>query len=303
MLESFLAAGLLLATPILLAALGELLVERTGVLNIGVEGMMLTGAFAAAVVAETSADAALGALAGMAAGVAVGALFAWAALVLGTDQIIVGAAINLLALGGTGASYRALFGTTGAALVLPTLPALPLPGIAAIPGIGPVLAAQNGLVYLGLVLVPALAFLFRRTGLGLRLRAIGDHPRAAASLGYGVRRYKIAVLLIAGGLAGLAGATLTLAATNTFVEGVTAGRGFVALAVVVFGRWSPAGVLAGALVFGLVNALQFQLQAASVAVPHQVALMLPYLVTLAVLVAVPGRAAAPRALGTNDTDA
>ncbi len=303
MLESFLAAGLLLATPILLAALGELLVERTGVLNIGVEGMMLTGAFVAAVVAEMSADATWGALAGMAAGVGVGGLFAWAALVLGTDQIIVGAAINLLALGGTGALYRALYGTTGAALVLPTLPALPLPGLGAIPGIGPVLAAQNGLVYVGLALVPALAFLFRRTGLGLRLRAIGDHPRAAASLGYGVRRYKIVVLLMAGGLAGLAGATLTLAATNTFVEGVTAGRGFVALAVVVFGRWSPAGVLAGALVFGLVNALQFQLQAASVAVPHQVALMLPYLVTLAVLVAVPGRAAAPRALGANDTDA
>ena len=220
---------------------------------------------------------------------------------MGTDQIIVGAAINLLALGATGALYRALYGTTGAALVLPTLPALPLPGLSALPGIGPVLAAQNGLVYLGLVLVPALACLFRRTGLGLRLRAIGDHPRAAASLGYGVRRYKVVVLLIAGGLAGLAGATLTLAATNTFVEGVTAGRGFVALAVVVFGRWSPAGVLAGALVFGLVNALQFQLQAASVAVPHQVALMLPYLVTLAVLVAVPGRAAAPRALGANDT--
>lgn len=298
LLESFLAAGLLLATPILLAALGELLVERTGVLNIGVEGMMLTGAFVGAVAADASGSAGAGALAGGLAGVAVASLFAWAALVRGTDQIIVGAAINLLALGGTGAVYRALYGTTGGALVLPTLPGVPIPGLTAIPGVGSVLAQQNGLVYLALLLVPVLAFVFRRTGLGLRLRAMGDHPQAAASLGYSVRRYKIGALLCAGALSGLAGVTLTLAATNTFVEGVTAGRGFVALAVVVFGRWSPWGVLAGALLFGLTNALQFQLQAADVAVPHQLALMLPYLVTLVVLVMVRGRAVAPLALGS-----
>ncbi len=297
LLESFLAAGLLLATPILLAALGELLVERTGVLNIGVEGMMLTGAFVAAVAAEASGSSGVGALAGATAGVLVGLVFAWSALVLGTDQIIVGAAINLLALGGTGAAYRAMYGTTGAALVLPTMPGVPVPGLSLLPGLGPVFASQNGLVYLALLLVPTLAFLFRRTGLGLRLRAMGDHPQAAASLGYRVRSYKIGALLCAGALSGLAGATLTLAATNTFVEGVTAGRGFVALAVVVFGRWSPWGVLAGALLFGLVNALQFQLQAADFAVPHQLALMLPYLVTLAVLVSFPGRGVAPRALG------
>lgn len=298
--ESFLAAGLLLATPILLAALGELLVERTGVLNIGVEGMMLTGAFAAAVAAEASGSAGLGAVAGALGGASAAAVFAWAALVLGTDQIIVGAAINLLALGGTGAVYRALYGTTGTALVLPTLPGVSIPGLTSIPVVGPALASQNGLVYLALLLVPALAFLFKRTGLGLRLRSIGDHPQAAASLGYRVQSYKVAALLGAGLLAGLAGATLTLAATNTFVEGVTAGRGFVALAVVVFGRWSPWGVLAGALIFGLVNALQFQLQAADLAVPHQIALMLPYLVTLGVLVLFPGRATAPRALAATD---
>lgn len=300
MFEGFLAAGLLLATPILLAALGELLVERTGVLNIGVEGMMLTGAFAAAVAAEASGSAGVGALAGALGGGATAALFAWAALVVGTDQIIVGAAINLLALGGTGALYRALYGTTGTALVLPTLSGVPLPGISSLPVLGPVLAGQNALVWLALALVPAMAFLFKRTGLGLRLRAIGDHPQAAASLGYRVRTYKVAAVLLAGVLAGLAGATLTLAATNTFVEGVTAGRGFVALAVVVFGRWSPWGALGGALIFGLVSALQFQLQAADVSVPHQIALMLPYVVTLAVLVLVPGRAAAPRALAAND---
>lgn len=292
--ESFLAGGLLLATPILLAALGELLVERTGVLNIGVEGMMLTGAFSAAVAAEATRSAGVGAVAGGLAGCLMAALFAWAALRIGADQIIVGAAINLVALGGTGALYRALYGTMGSALVLPTLPTMSVPGLDALFG------AQNALVYVAFLLVPTLAILFARTGLGLRLRAIGDHPQAAASLGYPVRAYKAAALLVAGTLAGFAGATLTLAATNTFVEGVTAGRGFVALAVVVFGRWSPWGVLSGALLFGLVSALQFQLQAAAFAVPHQLALMLPYLVTLGILVTVPGRAVAPRALGASD---
>ena len=292
--ESFLAGGLLLATPILLAALGELLVERTGVLNIGVEGMMLTGAFAAAVTAQATGSAGVGAVAGGLAGCLMAGLFAWAALRVGADQIIVGAAINLVALGGTGALYRALYGTMGSALVLPTLPTM------SVPGLDTLLGAQNVLVYFAFVLVPMLSILFGRTGLGLRLRAIGDHPQAAASLGYPVRVYKAAALLVAGTLAGFAGATLTLAATNTFVEGVTAGRGFVALAVVVFGRWSPWGVLAGALLFGLVSALQFQLQAAAFAVPHQLALMLPYLVTLGILVTVPGRAVAPRALGASD---
>ena len=297
LLETFLAAGMMLATPILLAALGELIVERTGVLNIGVEGMMLTGAFLAAVAAQGSGSAAVGALAAAGSGMLVAALFAWCALVLRIDQIIVGAAINLLALGGTGAIYRALYGTTGTALVLPTLPEWSLPVLDQIPVLGSFVGSQNGLVYLALVLVPLLSLLFGRTGLGLRLRAMGDHPQAAASLGYRVRQYKVGALLVAGALSGLAGATLTLAATNTFVEGVTAGRGFVALAVVVFGRWSPWGVLAGALLFGLANALQFQLQAANLAVPHQLALMLPYLLTLAVLVTSPGRAVAPRALG------
>lgn len=296
-LDGFLAAGLLLATPILLAALGELLVERTGVLNIGVEGMMLLGAFVAAVAAAGFQDAWIGALAAGAAGMLAGAFFAWCTLYLRTDQIIVGAALNLLALGGTGALYRALYGSTGSVLVLPTLPAV------GIPGLDWLLGAQSGLAYLALVLVPLLALLFGRTGLGLRLRALGEHPVAAASLGYPVRRYRLVTLLCSGFLSGLAGAALTLSASDTFVEGVTSGRGFVALAVVVFGRWSPWGILAGSMIFGLAGALQFQLQAASFAIPHQIALMLPYILTLVVLVTSPGRAVAPRALGAAEDDA
>ncbi|HEY8516856.1 MAG TPA: ABC transporter permease [Candidatus Binatia bacterium] len=297
LLEAFLAAGLALGTPILLAALGELLVERTGVLNIGVEGMMLGGAFAAALCAATTGSVLWGCVAAAVVGMLLGLLFALAAIRLAADQIVVGAAINLLALGATGALYRALLGATGAALVLPTLPAVGVPLLDQIPVLGPVLAQQHALVLLGLVATPALAWLLAHTGLGLRLRSLGDHPLAAASLGLRVRAYRTAALAVGGALAGLGGAALTLAATNTFVEGITAGRGFIALAVVVFGRWSAWGALAGATLFGLASALQFQFQAAALEIPYQAFLMLPYVLTLLVLLLSPGAARAPRALG------
>jgi general nucleoside transport system permease protein len=297
MLESFLAAGLVLGTPILLAALGELLVERAGVLNIGVEGLMLGGAFAAALGAWASGSAGVGVLAAAATGVALALLFALATVQLGADQIVAGAAINLLALGATGALYRAILGATGTALVLPTLPALPVPLLRDLPVVGSALFAQHALVDLGLFLTPALALLLRHTGVGLRLRALGDHPRAAASLGLSVRRGRVVTIAAGGALAGLGGAALTLAATNTFVEGITAGRGFIALAVVVFGRWSAWGVLGGALLFGFASALQFQFQAAALAVPYQLFLMLPYVLTLVVLLLSSGEGRAPRALG------
>lgn len=297
LLESFLATGLVLGTPILLAALGELLVERSGVLNIGVEGMMLGGAFAAALAAWAWGSTVPGVVAAGLTGTALALVFAFATVRLGADQIIVGAALNLVALGVTGAVYRAVLGATGSALVLPTLPPLDVPFLRRLPLLGPTLFGQNALVYLALFLTPVLAIILAHTGLGLRLRALGDHPQAAASLGLPVRRDRTIALALGGALAGLGGAALTLAATNTFVEGITAGRGFIALAVVVFGRWSAWGVLGGALLFGLASALQFQFQAAALAIPYQLFLMLPYVLTLAVLLASSGRARAPRALG------
>lgn len=296
-LESFLAAGMVLGAPILLAALGELLVERTGVLNIGVEGVMLGGAFAAALGAYATGGVGAGVAAAAVTGAALALLFAFATVRLGADQIIVGAALNLLALGVTGALYRTLLGATGSALVLPTLPAIEILALRDIPVVGAALFGQHALVYLGLCLTPALAFLLAHTGVGLRLRALGDHPLAAASLGLPVRTYRTLALAAGGALAGLGGAALTLAATNTFVEGITAGRGFIALAVVVFGRWSPWGALGGALLFGLASALQFQFQAAALAIPYQLFLMLPYVLTLAVLLVSAGGSRAPRALG------
>jgi ABC-type uncharacterized transport system permease subunit len=297
LVESFLAAGLVLGTPILLAALGELLVERTGVLNIGTEGVMLGGAFAAALGASASGSAGWGVIAATATGTALALLFAFAVVTLAADQIVVGAAINLLAAGATGALYRTLLGATGTALVLPTLQPLDVPLLHRLPVVGAALFGQHALVYLALCLTPVLAFALAHTGLGLRLRSLGDHPHAAASLGLPVRRDRIVTIAVGGALAGLGGAALTLAATNTFVEGITAGRGFIALAVVVFGRWSPWGALAGSLLFGLASALQFQFQAAALAVPYQLFLMLPYVLTLIVLLLASGRGRAPRALG------
>jgi simple sugar transport system permease protein len=299
LLESFLAAGLVLGTPILLAALGELLVERTGVLNIGVVGVRLGGAFAAALGASATGSAGLGVAAAAVTGVALALLFAFATVRLGADQIIVGAALNLLALGVTGALYRALLGSTGTALVLPTLPALDVPGLRHLPVLGTALFGQHALVYVGLCLTPILGFVMAHTGLGLRLRALGDHPLAVASLGLPVRSYRTWTLAAGGALAGLGGAAMTLAATNTFVEGITAGRGFIALAVVVFGRWSPWGVLGGAMLFGLASALQFQFQAAALAIPYQAFLMLPNVLTLGVLLLSSGKRRAPRALGSS----
>lgn len=298
LLESFLVAGIALATPILLAALGELLVERTGVLNIGLEGFMLFGAFAAAVAANATQSAALGAIAGASAGVAIALVFALGVVRFAADQIVVGAAVNLLALGTTGALYRGLYGQTGAALVLPTLAPLRIPGLADLPVVGHAFFARNPLVYGAFAGTALVAFLLFRTGLGLRLRALGDHPLAAASLGISVRGHRAATLAAAGALAGLAGASLVLATASTFVEGITAGRGFIALAVVVFARWKPLGVLAGALLFGFASALQFQFQAADLGVPYQLFLTLPYVATLAVLALSRGATGAPKALGS-----
>jgi general nucleoside transport system permease protein len=296
-LEAFVAAGIALGTPILLAALGELLVERAGVLNIGLEGVLLFGAFVATVAASATGSASAGVLAAALVGVLTNLIFALATIRWGADQILVGTALNLLALGGTGALYRALYGATGAALVLPTLPALDWAWLRTIPWVGSVLADQHILVLVGLLLTPSIAFLLRRTGAGLMIRALGDQPLAAASLGIPVRRVRTLVLAASGALAGAGGAVLCLASASTFVEGISAGRGFIALAVVVLGRWSALGILLGSLLFGFASALQFQLQAAALQVPYQVFLTLPYALTLAVLAIFGGTDRAPRALG------
>jgi simple sugar transport system permease protein len=297
MLESFLASTVAMATPILLAALGELIVERSGVLNIGIEGAMLVGAFCGLSTAWFSGSIALGLLAACAAAVAVNALLALLMVNFAVNQVVAGTAIDILALGLTGVFYRQLFGQTGSAFTITPMRPLALGPLARIPLLGPPMFDQSALVYFAFALVPIVALAISHTRYGLELRAVGERPEAADALGLGVYRLRWQALMIAGVLSGLAGAYLTMAYANTFVEGISAGRGYIALSVVIVGRWNAWGVGAASLLFGAAMALQFGMQAFGTAAPYQFFLALPYVLTLIVLAFMGGQADAPSALG------
>ena len=280
--------GIRLAVPLLLTALGETLTEKAGVINVGLEGMMLAGALAGFGASYGLHSAWAGALAAMLAGMALAGLFALLAVRLGADQVVVGTAINILALGLTGVFFRALPHLNGAmapSFLSPTLPFLHpahgLPSLAA--RLGSALFEQNALGWIALALVPALALFLYRTRMGLRLRACGEYPVAADAAGVRVGRVRVGAVLAGGALAGLGGAYLSIGYTNGFVENMSAGRGFIALAVVILGRWNPGGVALAALLFGLASAAQFAFQATRTGVPYQFFLALPYLLTLAAL--------------------
>jgi ABC-type uncharacterized transport system permease subunit len=297
MLDAFLASTIAMAVPILLAALGELVVEQSGVINIGIEGAMLAGAFCGLAAAYFGGSLMLGVGAAIAAGVMLNLLLAALIVNLAVNQVVAGTAINILALGLTGVAYRHFFGITGQAFTVAPVAPLSLGPFARIPMIGPALFDQNALVYLAFLLVPIFAYGVTRTRYGLHLRAAGEHPEAADALGLNVYRIRWTALIIAGAMSGLGGAYLTLAYANTFVEGISGGRGFVALAVVIVGRWSAWGIAAAATLFGAAIALQFTLQATGTDLPYQLFLALPYLLTLVVLAIVGGQAKSPSALG------
>jgi ABC-type uncharacterized transport system permease subunit len=294
-MEALLEAAVRLAAPLLIAALGELVVERAGVVNIGIEGLMLTGAFAAFAVASASGSPAAGAGAAVGAALALGAVFAGAAVLARADQIVVGTALNLLALGATGLGLRAAFpdGATDA----PGVADLALPGLGGLPLLGPVLFRQSPYVPGALVLCVGVGLFLGRTRAGLGLRAVGEAARAADAEGIRVPAVRCAAVLFGAAAAGLAGSVLTLSQSHVFTEGMTAGRGFIALTVVIFGRWRPLGALGAALFFGLASALQFRLQARGLGIPYPVFLMFPYAVTLAVLALAAGGGRAPADLG------
>jgi simple sugar transport system permease protein len=297
MIEAFLNSTIAMATPILLAALGELIVEDSGVLNIGIEGAMLAGAFSGLAATYFRGSLLLGLLAAVAAAVVINALLASLVINLGVNQVVAGTALNILAAGLTGVFYRRLFGVTGKAFTIAPIPQIALGPLSRIPIIGPVLFEQNLLVYAAFAMVPLSAVLTKHTRYGLCIRAAGERPEAADALGLDVYRLRWEALLIAGVLTGLAGGYLTLAYTNTFVEGISAGRGFVALAVVIVGRWNAYGIAAASLLFGAAMGLQFELQASGAVVPYQIFLALPYVLTLIVLAGFGGQAYAPSALG------
>jgi len=300
-LTAFLDATVRTATPLALAALGESVTERSGVINLGLEGAIIAGAFGALVgagLATGIVGAGAGFVVGALAGLATAALFALFAVVLRADQIITGTAVTLAALGLTGMLYEARYGASGAALATPTTPPLAVPGLSALPLVGRSLFAQPPSTYLLYLLVPALWWFAGRTHAGLALRAVGERPDAAAAAGVRPRRVQLAAVLFGGLLGGVSGATLVVAQAGTFAEGMSAGRGFIAIAVVVLGRWHPVGVVLAALLFGAASALQYLFQSMGWVVPYQLFLALPYVLTLVVLAGASGRrATAPASLG------
>lgn len=285
-----------MAVPLLLAALGELVTERAGVLNVAIEGQMLLGAVVGFLGVFASGSVLAGMGLAMAAGALLSLVLAWYAVTLRRDQITVGLTLFVLCVGLASLLYRIVVGVRFSPPRVPTLPDLPLPGLQALPVLGPVLFRQHGLVYLTLLLVPTLTVFLFHTPAGLRLRALGENPRAADTVGVNVFAARYLATVAGGALIGLAGAALPLTITGAYTEGMVAGRGWIALMLVIFGRWLPHVVPLGALLFAYVEALQFRLALVTRAIPSQVLLMLPYLLAILVLIRVYQGAEAPAAL-------
>jgi simple sugar transport system permease protein len=288
----FLEASVRTATPLLLAAIGEAVAERAGVINLGLEGCMIAGAYAAFV--ASGAGPVAGYSAAMTAGVAVGLLMVLFSIVLRRDQIIVGTALTILALGATGTFFRARGETT--AFTGATEPVLRIPVLADIPAIGAALFAQPAITYLAMLMIPAVWWWLRRTHAGIALRAVGESPAAARAAGIRVSVVQGAAVLFGSAMGGIAGGALVVAQAGSFAEGMTAGRGFLAIAIVALGRWTPGGVALAAFVFGAAMALQYVVQAVGWRLRYELVLMIPYLLTLVALGAF-GRGSAPAALG------
>jgi len=300
-IAALLDAAVRISIPLWLAVLGEIVVERSGVLNIGIEGMILAGALGGFAGALLFGAPEAGLVLGVAAALALGWLFAALVVRVRIDAIVTGVALNILALGLTGVFFRQLAGTPRATMIAPTFASVRVPLLADVPVIGPAFFDRNLFAYLAYALAPAVAWFLYRSMPGLRLRACGENPDAAATAGTSVARTRTVAVLFGALMAGLAGTYLSIGYSNTFVENMSAGRGFVALAIVVFARWNPWLAAAGALLFGGAMAFQVRYQGAGffgVEVPYQFFQMFPYVLTLVVLAAsARGAAGAPAALG------
>lgn len=292
-----LASSIRVAMPLLMAGLGEIFAERSGVLNVGIEGLMLIGALCGFLGSYFTQNPWLGALVGMLAAGLVGLIHAWLSISLGADQVVSGIALNILALGLATFLNRAVFGVYTSPPQAVGFSIISVPGLSEIPFLGPVLFQHHALVFIGLLLVPITAVILFQTTWGLKITAVGEKPRAAETAGINVHVVRYVCVLIGALLAGLAGTTLSLGQLNMFKETMIAGRGFIAIAVVMFGRWNPYGALGAALLFGLAEAAQIRFQALGMqTIPPQLLSGLPYLVTLIVVIKGIGHTAAPKAL-------
>lgn len=297
LMEATLTMALRLSTPYLFAGLGGLLAQRSGVYNFALEGMMLLGAFFGYLIALTTGSPALGLLGAVTAGLLAGGLLAVFAVGLGVSQLVTCMALNTLFLGLTGFGIRVL-NAAGLGAALAVLLSGPDWGFAGPPFLGPILLGQNPMTWAALTLFALFSWFLRYTGRGLALRAAGENPSAARAAGIRVARCRWIAVTVSGGLASLGGAFLPLTQVGRFAEGMTDGRGWIAVAAICLGRWTPAGTLLSCLLFGLAGAVSNQLQALSLGLPHQAAMMVPYLLSLLALVSLRGKPArGPAALG------
>ena len=292
-LIGILSSGVRLATPYLYAAIGETFGQRSGVLNLGVEGQMLLGAFAAFYVAMNTGNLWFGVLAAMIAGAVMGLAMAYVTVTLQAQQGISGIGFYLFGLGMSDLLFQKMMGTVH---TVQGFPKAGIPFLSDIPGLGEIFFNQNVLVY-GAYLVVLLAwFVLNKTNLGLKIRSVGENPDAADSLGVSVARVRYFTIILGGILSGVAGASLSIALLNVFQQNMTSGLGFIAVALVYFGGWRPGGVLIGALLFSMVNSLQLWIQVLGIPVPSEIAVMMPYILTILVLVATVSKVRAPSAL-------
>ena len=298
---SILASAVRMGTILLLAALGELIVERSGVLNLSVEGMMLSGAFGGFIGAYYTNSLWLGVLSAILAGLLVSALFGLLAIILQIDQTVSGLTVNIFAAGLTFYLYRALFPNVGATNIpaLKPFSVFQIPVLSDIPIIGKILFSQYALSYLAFFLMLLVAFYLYRTKSGLILRTLGENPRVVDMKGINVMRYRFLAVLFGGMMAGLAGSFITLASVGIFVADITSGRGWLAIAIVIFGDWKPVKILWASLFFGFIDALQMQLQALGVQLPFQLFLAMPYILTTVAVFLARNRSGAPLALGVH----
>ncbi|MDV4143525.1 MULTISPECIES: ABC transporter permease [Shimia] len=287
------ASLMVAATPLLLAAIGELVVERSGVLNLGVEGMMITGAIAGFAVSVETGSPYVGVLAAAVAGAALSFLFAFLTQFALANQVASGLALTLFGLG-----LSALMGQGYVGIRPPAMTRLDIPVLSDLPVVGPILFGHDPILYFGLLLTAAVWAFLKFTRGGLILRAVGENHDAAHALGYSVIRVRVLAILFGGACAGVGGAYISLIRVPQWTEGMTAGIGWIALALVVFASWKPWRVLLGAYLFGGINVLQLNLQAAGVAIPVEYLAMSPYLITILVLVIMSAdKSGAPASLG------
>lgn len=295
---SVLVGAIRIGTPLLLAAIGEMVTERAGILNLGIEGIMTVGAFAAFVTVDTTDSLILGVFAGCLAGVIFGLLMAVLTVTIKVEQVVAGLALNLLGVGFSFYLLRALFDTSSNEVPsVATYNVVALPGLSSIPYVGEILFTQHWLSYVAFVLLPLVWFVLNRTGFGLELRSVGHNPAASDLRGVHIERTQYLAVCFGGLMAGLAGAFLSVFSTGLFFPTIAAGRGWIALAIVIFGNWRLGRIAAGAVFFGYIEAYQLTLQGRGSDLPQQLLLALPFVLTLVALVINRSRSRVPLHLG------